>query len=134
MNPALLFLVVRTFVHGTRARIARMKNPRYLVPFPLGAAYFGLLLAGPWRDARPMSEVERPVDARRMALVAEWIGAAIAILFVASAWLLPSRRPPLAFRLAPVRQSRSPWPLAATLIPAGKRRQVPRRHGGMSDR
>ena len=44
MNPALLFLVVRTFVHGTRARIARMRNPRYLVPFLLGAAYFGLLL------------------------------------------------------------------------------------------
>ena len=102
MNPALLFLVVRTFVHGTRARIARMRNPRYLVPFLLGAAYFGLLLAGPWRDARPMSEVERPVDARRMALVAEWIGAAIAILFVASAWLLPSRRPPLAFLEAEV--------------------------------
>jgi hypothetical protein len=102
VNPALLFLVVRTFVHGWRSRIARLKNPRYLVPFLLGIAYFGMLVIGPWRDGREIASVDRPGDARRAALLAEWIGAGIALLFVASSWLLPSRRSPLAFLEAEV--------------------------------
>ena len=102
MNPALLFLVWRSFVHGTRTRILRLKNPRYLVPFLLGAAYFAFLFLGPFagRDRDPLPP--HPDEGRRAMLMAEWIGAAFAFVMAAGAWLLPSRRSPLAFLEAEV--------------------------------
>ncbi|HEU4395417.1 MAG TPA: putative ABC exporter domain-containing protein, partial [Planctomycetota bacterium] len=102
MNPALLFLVWRSFVHGTRTRILRLKNPRYLVPFLLGAAYFGFLFLGPFSNSRGAPIPPHPDEGRRAMLMAEWIGAAFAFLMAAGAWLLPSRRSPLAFLEAEV--------------------------------
>jgi hypothetical protein len=97
VNPALLFLIRRSFTNAIRAKLKRLKNPRYLVPSLVGVGYY-LLFFGPLpifgRDRYDASPGNVPVDWRALG---EWIGAAFFLFFVVIAWVLPARGSPLAF-------------------------------------
>ena len=99
MNPALLFLVRRSFANGLRSRLLRLRKPRYLVPTVVGVAYF-VLLFGNWGGDGGRA-VAGPLEADT-ALALEWIVAGSTLLLAASAWFLPSRGAPLAFLEAEV--------------------------------
>jgi hypothetical protein len=99
VNPALLFLVRRSFVNGLRSKLARLKSPRYLVPFLIGLAYFGLVFGRWGNDDR--GPVQVPGMAREpgpdLGALWEWGLGAGAFLMAAAAWVFPSRGPPLHF-------------------------------------
>lgn len=99
MNPALFFLVRRSFVNAVRSRLRRLKEPRYLVPFVLGVLYFGGYALSPWMENRPAATGTRD---RAAALAWEWGGAALTLLLLSGPWIFPSRGPALTFLEAEV--------------------------------
>jgi len=93
VNPALLYLLRRSLRNAVVGRFRRLRNPRYLLLFAVGAAYFGLVF-GPWGRTRDPSD--------DWSEFAEWGGALFGMLMAAGAWLLPARKSPLAFLEAEV--------------------------------
>lgn len=95
MNPALLFLVRRSFVNAVRSKLLRLKSPRYLIPTIVGIAYF-VLIFGPFRvDGRPRYATPE-IDSGPSPFM-EWGFAGLVLVFVVIAWVLPARGTPLGF-------------------------------------
>ncbi len=101
MNPALLFLIRRSFVNAIRAKVKRLKNPRYLVPFLIGVVYFGaiFLTRAGGSSARGWSPGDglpgAGTDPSRVWM--EWGFAALVMMFAVSSWVLPTKGSPLPF-------------------------------------
>jgi len=96
VNPALVFLVRRSFVNAVRSRVLRLRQPRYFVPFLLGLAYFALVF-GPWNRDDPGVGAATPASDRSWALPLEWGGVLVVLLLASSSWLLPAKGPPITF-------------------------------------
>lgn len=101
MNPALLFLLRRSFVNAFRKWFQRLKNPRYLLPTLVGVGYF-LLIFGPLRVGKRWSGPPPGTGAGGGGLLGEWAFTAVTLLFCSLAWLFPARGTPLAFTEAEV--------------------------------
>ena len=46
----LIYLTWRSTLNRTRLRLRRLREPRYLIAFVLGAGYFSLVFLGGWRS------------------------------------------------------------------------------------
>jgi ABC-2 type transport system permease protein len=96
VNPALLFLLRRSAANAFRAKLRRLKSPRYLVPTVLGAGYF-LLLLDPF-DLRGRPRRFSPsAAAAGEGLAWEFLLAMGLVLLCTLSWVLPVRGSPLAF-------------------------------------
>jgi hypothetical protein len=101
VNPALLFLVVRSARNAFRARIRRLRSFRYLVPTLLGAAYF-FVVFDPFNVVFRRKAGPAPLPDPAGDLLFEWILVLVSLLMAASAWVLPSAGSPLQFSEAEV--------------------------------
>jgi hypothetical protein len=104
LNPALLFLVRRSLRNAVVQKLKRLRNPRYLLLFLVGAAYFALVLGvgrgggGPPSSLPPgITPTAVPDAGFDAAVFYEWGAVALALLLAAGAWVLPSRQAPLNF-------------------------------------
>ncbi len=95
MNPALLFLVRRSFANAIRAKLRRLKNPRYLVPTVVGLGYF-VFLFGFRGSGRPGATPDSRYAGVGSTFV-EWGATALFLLMAVSAWVFPARGSPFAF-------------------------------------
>jgi ABC-2 type transport system permease protein len=95
VNPALLFLVRRSFVNAVKSKFLRLKNPRYLVPTIVGIAYF-VLVFGPFRDGSRGRDWTPPAASGPSPFM-EWGFTAAVLVFAAAAWVFPARGTPLGF-------------------------------------
>lgn len=96
MISAALYLSQRSFANAMRRRIERLRQPKYLIAFVIGLAYFY------WIIARPGGGGTRPpVSAIPTNLIAAWTMAALGLLVVVLAtWVLGRAETPFAFQLA----------------------------------
>lgn len=101
LDSPFVYLTVCSARNRTRARLRRLREPRYLIGLVIGVAYFALIFGRSFRSsprggARGLAEAVGSQTAIEMAAVG-------LLLFLAVAWLWPTRRPPaLAFRRADV--------------------------------
>jgi len=98
VNPALVYLVVRSAVNGAREKVRRLRNPRYLLPALVGAAYFAFLFGC---FGRPGGE--RPLGENRdfLATIEGWATLGI-LASVLAVWFLGGKGPGLAFTEAEI--------------------------------
>ncbi|MHC4821074.1 MAG: putative ABC exporter domain-containing protein [Planctomycetota bacterium] len=98
MNPALRFLVLQSFRNGAKRKIARLKNPRYLIPFLVAIAYFVAVFGGQFffnGDERPARDFGRSFAA---STTIEWGVTAMLLLQVAITWAIPSTKSGIVFK------------------------------------
>ena len=98
MIHAFVFLITRSFVNRTKARLKRLKQPKYLVGALFGLLYlygyfFRFLFGGSRMQASAFA-----LDP----LLIETIGLTILLLLVAGAWIFPHARSALVFSEAEV--------------------------------
>jgi ABC-2 type transport system permease protein len=96
VNPALLFLVVRSARNSLRGKVRRLRSFRYLVPTILGAAYF-FVVFDPLNVVFRRQRGPAPLPDPGTDLFVEWGFVLVSFLLAASAWVLPSSGSPLAF-------------------------------------
>jgi ABC-2 type transport system permease protein len=98
MNPALRYLLARSFGNALRARIARLRQPKYLAGAVLGAAYFYFYF---YRFLFGGAFVKGP----RMFSDALWPHIGATLLLVATvvfSWIVPASRAVIAFTEAEI--------------------------------
>ena len=97
MINALLYLQWHSFRNRARARLRRLRQPKYLLAALVGALYLSLILLGPHASA-PSSG--RPPDIQSPAvspLLAEMLGALLLLVLTLGAWVFPGERAALVF-------------------------------------
>ena len=98
MIGAFIFLLSRSFVNRTKARLKRLKQPKYLIGAIFGLiyfyAYFLRFLFGPSRPSGKMLEGANTVIGG--------IGAVILLVLVVGAWIFPHARAALIFSEAEI--------------------------------
>lgn len=110
MNAALVYLVVTSLGNALRARLRRLREPKYLAALAAGAAYFWLFF---WRPLVRGTTARLSAEAGAAAGLLEPLGALALLVAVLLAWLFGRERAALRFSEAE----------AAFLFPA----PVPRR-------
>ena len=102
VDSPFVYLTLCSARNRMRVRLRRLREPRYLAGLIVGVGYFALVFGRSFtRSSRggPRGLAEAVTDGQ----TAIEMGALALLLFVAFAWLWPSRRPPaLAFRRADV--------------------------------
>lgn len=98
MIQAFVFLITRSFVNRTKARLKRLKQPKYLV-----GALFGLLYLYGYFFRFLFGGARAPASAFAFdPLLLETIGLTILFLLMAGAWIFPHARSALVFSEAEV--------------------------------
>ena len=98
MIPAFLFLLSRSFVNRTKARVRRLKQPKYLI-----GAIFGLVYL--WGYLFQFLFGRRGSGSSMLAgagSIIENLGAVILLLLVLAAWIFPHQRAALIFSEAEI--------------------------------
>ena len=117
MTGALLYLRLKSLQNLLWSRLRRLKQPKYLVGFIVGAAYFYLMVFRHMRTAgRPsvrLGQMPAVLPADLIPTVTA-LGALILLVIVILAWLVPDQRAGLAFSEAEI----------AFLFPAPVRRRT----------
>jgi hypothetical protein len=115
MIQALLYLQWRAAGNRLRARLKRLKQPKYLVGLIVGGVYFYFyFLRFLFRGAKRPAALAAAVPTPEMLQALELIGAVVLLIIVTSAWVFPRERAALAFTEAEV----------AFLFPAPIRRRT----------
>jgi len=95
---AFVFLLSRSFVNRTRARLKRLKQPKYLVGAIFGLIYlYGYFFQFLFARGRPGREFLGGASG-----IIESIGAVILCVLVVSAWIFPHERAALVFSEAEI--------------------------------
>jgi hypothetical protein len=98
MIGAFLFLLSRSFANRTRARIKRLKQPKYLIGAIFGLLYlYGYFFQFLFARGRPGNNAFGGAG-----VVIESLGAVILFLLVLSAWIFPHERIALVFSEAEI--------------------------------
>ncbi len=91
------YLLSHSFRNQVKRRIARLREPRYVVPFAAGLLWFGMWILRPLMGGRHVRVADwgmLPPDVRE-ALV--FVGGVAIFLWIALLWILPSKKAALAF-------------------------------------
>jgi hypothetical protein len=94
--PPLLYLTLRSLRNQIRARLRRLRQPRYLIASVFGLAYFWFLFLGQAFRRRRPRQTPTMFPQARMGL--ELVGSLFLLVIATLAWIMPaSKRPALAF-------------------------------------
>ena len=96
---ALFYLQATSLVGALRARLRRLRQPKYLLGALMFVGYFAMVLGGPAMKARHMANLAWPPEV--LSLVSALIGVLV-LVWVLVSWLLPDGRDALRFSEAEV--------------------------------
>jgi hypothetical protein len=96
---ALFYLQANSLAGALRARLRRLRQPKYLLGALLFFGYFAMVLGGPARQAQRMSAMDWPPEV--LSLLSAVIGLLV-LVWVLVSWLLPDGRDALRFSEAEV--------------------------------
>jgi ABC-2 type transport system permease protein len=105
MISALCYLQTRTAVNRLRARLKRLKQPKYLIGALIGGAYFWFYIFRFWMmpsRPRPGMELAGPQAFQMPVELLEGVGALVLFVLVLLAWLVPHERAALIFSEAEI--------------------------------
>ena len=98
-NSALLFLLTRSARNSLAHKFSRLKNPRYLLPFLAGLAYFWFMIGAP-----AFGSHEVPREAVDIAPAVQSYSVVAVLFFGALAWLFAPNNPTVYMNEAEVTQ------------------------------
>lgn len=102
MTGALLYLQWHSLVNRIRARLKRLKQPKYLAAAVVGVLYIGLMLLGQLAGMRPTGRPAASPLPTDGALFPEMLGALLLLVLALGAWVFPGDRAALTFSEAEI--------------------------------
>jgi len=102
MIDALLYLQWHSLTNRVRARLRRLKQPKYLIGGLVGGLYFGFVLLSQFFAARKVAHPSPAASSPEAALLSEMIGALLLLVVILGAWIFPSQRAALTFTEAEI--------------------------------
>ncbi len=102
MIDALLFLQWHSLKNHVRARVRRLRQPKYLIGGLVGGLYFSFVLLGQFLNVRRVSGRGLIGGSPETILLYEMMGALMLLVVVLSAWIFPHKRAALTFTEAEI--------------------------------